>query len=1561
MLQCIELDLKSGKVLTQTHPETKAVEPRVREIEHCGLEYWLACRGVESQWWFIDYYNGGNDTDRLLLEAEGKFLAFTNGATKGYFTDEATLQALIYGDPSAKLAPFFAADKNAAHNGIAYGSLGVSDGYQSVEVSHHPVWENTISPCSQTGVRLLVINDEDRSHGDLPLYDLQGQEIPAADLEKLYDKMGDGTLLTSSQVLQQLYTSEELNSIIGRAMSRSLNRWDESPVGAMLDAAFGGTEIDLKLVEQLEAQFRRTGSTQCDWMPEPISKQIDQAINRATDKLVSQFRAFSPDFPGQIKGMMSTSSWCRRLGVDFIISSNDVKGDDGVLTAPGVHEVERFWINRKTDATYSKQQVGPQIKGCIPESTLHELNPKIKARQAEFQKIVESPQKLATHYVTKGKERSEQVNESEIEEANELGDVLSDAGETQISKSKDWVRDVLVSDPLGWTVGLQAINSVLEGFIRRQRVDLAVNGIEIPSATAQHHSLLKPWEICNKSLPQGAVVVYYRSPFPNVGAAAIGINNLSVIREKDPEAFSKDGVSYLNPHTAKNIAITDFDGDKNAYFMGYLANDQSLPDLMRQVMEVGSLLPASEQYEMARQWLNNQIEQVELQESLIEILVIQTTLPPNIFPDSIQQWIANQIEAMENSQVPTLLHRGDYPRVVREVIDLNEPDKKPIEIIKQKKIKHAWDMKEESHTAAKWRAWEITADNPTGMVANAGMTLQSLALQTLYMPPEGRENLLNVISDHFKRLLKQIAAVETVQKLEGKLANADPRSLKQLQKQIEVTHRKQLLVPTDETLQELGFPPYDFQRRIGEIAEMFEDLVKLPINSSERSAFLETSLLKVNSLLKDVVDGPNAVNLQTAVDVAKSSRGINVQVQQLTEALAYQKHALRENQKDRKVYTKGNPLPTNTQEPIGWAVESANDSYQETHLVNRPNEAFFGLIPKNFTPEQESRALAIAGHYKGLIELAKQQKKLENSRAAKQPSIQLTTPHGNSIRIERLCDVDPNGKLPIWRAHGANPNWSVTICPREPDEVTKFSPEPLAALINYPNEQSEMTSAQLGYISELEADRHQLKQRVLTKGEILIKNPSLIVHPPLKLQSTSDQLRARANQYLIEAVTAIPQEERIAYASILWHRSDTMEMVLKAFTPEICSYLESPQKMRVMGISRDSNEAGRSLNGRYLVRTFQREYERNGETRVTDGIAVKIDGTFRYFGAFDSKSLRLPPETEAIATIQTPLSPTLEATLIDDRQFKIEALEEGYLGHQSLDNVAAQLEIQPTQEKFQVSLVAREGQSYPIGTMTFKSLSDVIGEVEIRKLRTTQVPISVEVTLNRDYANYAFTTVDPQQQERIVDKQATDRAEEITLATTANGNQLVIVDQEQYDSSTHYCFENGVLQFSRVGNQGFAWVGEDSNAACIGRLDDRSMLLIEDIGKTHGRNFFEEECSIPVILHTTLATLAQKQDSARYCPSIHDLRLWNMAIEQAAMPDQTIKEAWVRSIASQLLNGTPQNNLSKSDRDSSFRNPVFTLTVDEYDLMNSDIQLLGSQLDSKNSNQTQLVEAGLEK
>ncbi len=858
MLQFQEFDLKTGKDLTDFNPDGDRTL-RVKQVENCYLEKWLQTHRIEPQNLHVaNFYDGVNDSDRLRLEAKGKYLICTSGKS-GYFTDRLTAELIAQGDNSRGIRPIYADGKRSAHNAVAYGSLVVSDGKSAAQTK-------------SGNSRILIIDDEQRSSGADPLKDRQGRKIPVKELAHLYNKMGDGTMLASTNLLRGLLLDKEVLLAIDRGLQQSedvvddelgdLGEWILQRRGFANDTAFGDS-YDPDLAGKLLEEFKYTGRITNYFVDLQTAQTIEKKIDRIARSAVLQFRAATPDLPGIAKGTVATSSWCERLGVDAIVSTNNIKGDDGRLKEPGIIELDSFlWVNRKIKAEYSNQSVGAQVKGTIPEATLSELNPMMADKAAELADVAIDNWQVAARFVAKEEARRERELIIDTPEG-------IDGVEDEPRNNRATLSTLLKADKYGQLNQLPNISRQLNKSLRRDRLNVATSGIVVPAAMAQHHSKLEPWEVCNRDLPHGAIVAYYRSPFPNVGAAAIAINNLEVLHDRDHEAFAKRGVVYMNPWTAKHVAITDFDSDRNGFFVGYLAND-NLPSQLRERL---SHLPLTggERYEAGRE------------------VLAQIILEPD-------------------------LERGKFPLAVKEFIEANAPDRKPLPIAKAKKADHPWH-EGEPLTQAIWRAWDITANNPTGKVANQSIILQSLASETVYIEPKRKPALLKQIGVAFSEI--------------------SPEE-----------------VPSDEYLVEHGLPPMQLADKIETIVQASKQIDKLP--AAERVAFAQVNLITVNQLLKNCCDSGVAKNLQTAVDTAKSSIGIDETIHAFGERIQYKQHQLRQNVKKPDIYLTRD-LPTNTQEPIGWAVETANRFYNSGQQQSQLQEIESEDLNKGLSSKKSSQ------------------------------------------------------------------------------------------------------------------------------------------------------------------------------------------------------------------------------------------------------------------------------------------------------------------------------------------------------------------------------------------------------------------------------------------------------------------------------------------------------------------------------------------------------------------------------------------------------------------------------
>jgi hypothetical protein len=1130
MLSFQEFDLKTGKALTDFNPKAERTQ-RVKQVDNCYLEKWLQTHQIEPQGLYVArFYDGVNDSDRLRLEAKGKYSICTNGES-GYFTDRWTAQVIAQGDDSGLIQPIYADGKRSAHNAVAYGSLIVSDGQAATQ--------------TQSGSRILVIDDENRSSGTTPLKDRDGRIVPVAQLAHLYDKMGDGTMLSSTKLLRGLLLDKEILLAIDRGLKQTEDRDDDDLgyLGDWIDETLGD-RLDPNLAENLLKEFRTTGRIATYFVDLQSAREIERKIDRIARSAVLQFRAATPDLPGIAKGSLATSTWCERLGVDAIVSTNNIKGDDGRLQQPGILKLGSFWwVNRKIKAEYSHQSVGSQVKVTIPEATLKEFNPIMEAKATAFAEVAMDNWQVASRFVAKEVARRERELIIDMPEG-------IDGADDKPRNNRATLSQLLKADKYGQLNQLPNISRQLNKSLRRDRLNLATNGIDVPAAIAQHHTKLEPWEICNRDLPHGAIVAYYRSPFPNVGAAAIGINNLKVLQRGDNGAFNKRGVAYLNPWTAKHIAITDFDGDRNAFFVGYLSSD-NLPSQLRE--QLSSLpLTGGERYEAGRE------------------LLAQIILQPD-------------------------LERGEFPLAVQEFIEANAPDRKPLPISKAKKADHLWH-EGEPLTQAMWRAWDVTANNPTGKVANQSIILQSLAAETVYIDSRRKINLL-----------KQIGAAYSDISIEE--------------------------IPTDEYLVERGLPPMQLAVKIESIVRASNEIDAQPV--ADRLAMAERSLAIADQLLKSYCEAPVAKNLQIAVDTAKSSVGIDESIHEFGERIQYKAHELRQHVKKPDIYL-SRDLPTNTQEPIGWAVETANRFYnsgrkqpelQEIKSDNL-NKHFRSLIPITHNDTQLAVVDKFARQYRNCTDEIEQVKErlYQELPADQQPTLTIVSSLGNTFTVQRLCDVDLAGDSSVWDLVDGETNTEFQIV------FDESSQEKYAVCMVKKEVKKEQI---IGFLVPDPSISKQIEkykiQGIEGTKRLTIKQSTIEFHPPYALENDVDLIFARAKEVTEELEQYIPAEQRESYVSAAWHSSVGMSMATKVFANEISKHLD---KVPPIALNHPSPDALELRDGEEIPIRFERNYHVS---------AIEPDGSVRDLGLTTyGDSPLISPSTVVAARIARPIDPKLQ-------------------------------------------------------------------------------------------------------------------------------------------------------------------------------------------------------------------------------------------------------------------------------------------------------------------------------
>ena len=1099
MIQAEQFDVKTGKPIQVVIDGQ--LQTAIKQIEHSYLEHWCQTNNIETagRFFVAQFYESVHAADRRQLESEGKYLVFSSGS-EGYFTDYETARLMTLG--SETIEPIYAGDRNAAHNTVAYGGLIASDGVASTTLP---------------SARVLVVDDENRNAGSAPLVDRDGQTISDYQLNLLYDKMGDGTMLVPEQTMQALQTEEEREQIVLKAAERAEISSDISTLA--------------------------TDILQADSVITATDRQEIALARRS----VYQFRAASPALPGIAKGTMSSSQWCKRLGVDAIISLNDIKGDDKRLSRLGIQEVSNFWINRKSTASYGQQTVGPQVKYTIPEATRLEINPRVQEKAEQLAQVAGNYDALSQRYLKHKAHERERAYQSAEEN-------LSD------NSRPDWLYNALSSDKYGQLTDQASVVRGLEYYIKGEWQRLSANGTSVPSAMAQHHSQLKPWEVCNKDLPHGAIVAYYRSPFPNVGAAAIAINNTEVIKQRDREAFSKQGVAYLPPDTAKNVAITDFDGDINGFFVGYEATVDDLPEQLREKLAGVNGLSSEQQYESGRAAFDEIIQRLE------------------------QQGQDNLIE-------PSV-----YPVVVKEFIERTAPAVRPPQITKQQKEKHSW-QEEESHSEATWRAWGVTADNPTGKVANAGMSLQSLSLELKYAPDEKKEVLLKQFSNHCSALLAKADVGEVV-------------------------------IPDDDWLDAQGFSPF-YTERLEFIAGVSSKLSRYT-DPQQRKEFIEVYLQQSSELLSEVANGPNAVNLQTAVDTAKSAKGIDENLHRFVEALQYKKDDLRRSKNNPSIYMNGKEMPTSIDEPVSWGVQQVNKQYSGAQLQERENKFFQGVFPMGEAPQQTQQAKTIIQTSSGLMKQAVENKARHRQRRSEdqRPTIQVATADGRQLALQNIEDAQ--GAFP-WRSDGPHPDWKISI---SKNYNAKKIGERFPVELSFVDAQGQVQTEPMGYVDRASAERFGLEERFKTNKSLTIREPHLTMQVPWAQQNDSKMIYAQRDRYLEKSLAPPdgkdPQLHSQEMAIALWRQSKGgRKLVMQEYPRVLSDRLRNVPDIKVGRLQLSSEQAQRlAASSPHTIQFANDVFSAKGSDVTEPSVSVlKANGDRYLIGAVSggsSPSISLP-------------------------------------------------------------------------------------------------------------------------------------------------------------------------------------------------------------------------------------------------------------------------------------------------------------------------------------------------
>ncbi len=380
-----------------------------------------------------------------------------------------------------------------------------------------------------------------------------------------------------------------------------------------------------------------------------------------------------------------------------------------------------------------------------------------------------------------------------------------------------------------------------------------------------------------------------------------------------------------------------------------------------------------------------------------------------------------------------------------------------------------------------------------------------------YAPFERKEALLEQVSGHFTKLLAEVDA-------------------------------GQVSIPNNNWLISQGFSSF-YREKIEVVAGVGDKLNELP-TSQWRGVSIENRLQMASTLFLEVANGPNAVNLQTAVDMAKSAKGINEELHKFVVTLQYKPDIFRQSRKNAKMYVGGKEMPINTEEPIAWNVRAVNEHYRDARLEERLHREYQAIFPKTDNEQQKEQAKAIVRSYNGLIRIAMNSKGRQRQRRSEdqKPTLQITVSDGRTITLQNIQDAQ--GKLPIWRAEGPQPTWKIRV----KQDFAARSDEQFPAQLIFIDSKGIIQAERIGYVSPESAIQHNLAQKLQRPDQKLsVSAPIVTMQVPWAQQNDTDMLFEEANRYLESAIAPPVGKDlgvhREEMAIALWRQADGRHIV----------------------------------------------------------------------------------------------------------------------------------------------------------------------------------------------------------------------------------------------------------------------------------------------------------------------------------------------------------------------------------------------------------------------------------
>ena len=219
-------------------------------------------------------------------------------------------------------------------------------------------------------------------------------------------------------------------------------------------------------------------------------------------------------------------------------------------------------IGNRENARTVEAATGAQYWVGLPKGAENDALPRIQQRLIELDTIANDPRKVAIDYIQmverrlKGDFKRETGNKLIDDfDLDDFGDVIDEAfGDKDI----ELMYQLLKADLEGHLQILETpkVINFLSEHLQEQYRDCATGRvIKFQSSMLMTCNRLKDWEICDRTKPEGAKVLYHRPPVGNTNVMAVLTNRLLEGEEANP------GSIKLNRRTTAALN-SDCDGDK---------------------------------------------------------------------------------------------------------------------------------------------------------------------------------------------------------------------------------------------------------------------------------------------------------------------------------------------------------------------------------------------------------------------------------------------------------------------------------------------------------------------------------------------------------------------------------------------------------------------------------------------------------------------------------------------------------------------------------------------------------------------------------------------------------------------------------------------------------------------------------------------------------------------------------------------------------------------------------------------------------------------------------------